>query len=331
MERARGASDRPDTTSHVAVGEGPWVVTPCPTSKMHLQDALALFVAQLHADGRSRHTVAQYRRSIELLASWGASVGLSCAIEDFDHVALAQFLGSPEARLTAAGKEKSPVTMNALRSGLRVFYAYLADANYLAKNPARLIKRARCGRPPARGLSKGELEAFFGALDAGAGPIAERDRVLFRLLAATGLRAGSAVGLDVEDFDPEERLLEVRVAKGNQPLRVEVPADAAAVLATFVEGREGAIFVGRGGDRLSVRHVGRRFQQWWGAAGLRRRATPHGLRHSFAIELYGRTRDIFAVQRALGHRSISSSALYAQLPAAARVAQRALPKGLNFA
>jgi integrase/recombinase XerC len=282
---------------------------------MHLHDALALFVAQLQADGRSPHTVGQYRRAINGLAAWAAREGLSGEIEDLDHVALARFLGAPEAMLTARGKPKGPVSMNALRSGLRVFFGYLCDADYLPKNPARLIKRARCGERPPRGLSEAELAAFFMALDDGEGPAAKRDQVLFKLLRDTGLRAGSAVALDVEDFAPGDRLLEVRVAKGQQPQLVEVPEALAGRLETFVEGREGAIFVGQRGDRLSTRHVGRRFQHWWRAAGLCRRASPHSLRHTFALGLYRQTRDIFAVQRALGHRSIGATAVYADTSA----------------
>jgi integrase/recombinase XerC len=119
------------------------------------------------------------------------------------------------------------------------------------------------------------------------------------------------VALDVEDFAAGDRLLEIRVAKGQQPQLVEVPKGLAVRLEAFVQGREGAVFVGQRGDRMSTRHVGRRFQHWWGAAGLRRRASPHTLRHTFAIDLYSRTRDIFAVQRALGHRSIGATAVYA--------------------
>ena len=292
---------------------------------MHLQDALALFVVQLQADGRSPHTVAQYRRAVDRLSAWAAREGLSGEIEDLDHVALARFLGAPEATLTARGKPKSPVSMNALRSGLRVFFGYLCDADYLPKNPARLIKRARCGERPPRGLSEAELAAFFEALDRGEGPAAERDQVLFRLLRDTGLRAGSAVGLDVQDFAAGDRLLEVRVAKGQQPQLVEVPEGPAGRLEAFVEGREGAVFVGQRGDRMSTRHVGRRFQHWWRAAGLRRRASPHSLRHTFALGLYRQTRDIFAVQRALGHRSIQSTAVYAEPPLTACVASTPSP------
>jgi len=289
---------------------------------MQLQDALGLFLAQLRADGRSRHTIAQYRRHVGQLARWGASIGLSCEIEEIDHVVLARFLGSPEALLGRDGAEKMPVSVNALRTSLRVFGAYLADADYLPKNPARLIKRGRGGPAPPRGLSKGEQAALFETLAAattgatrgrkGAAAEAQRDHALFALLLATGIRVGSAVALDVADLDLDEGVMDVRVVKGGHPQRVQLGEETAEHLGRFVGQREsGPVFVGRGGMRLSTRHARRRFGEWVQAAGIKRRVVVHELRHTFALAMYERTRDVFAVQRALGHRSIASTVGYA--------------------
>lgn len=279
---------------------------------MQLQDALALFIDQLRADGRSRHTIAQYRRHVGQLARWGASIGLSCEIEEIDHVVLARFLGSPEALLGRDGAEKMPVSVNALRTSLRVFGAYLADADFLQKNPAKLLKLGRCGPAPPRGLSKRESGALMTTLANAPGPLAQRDHALFALLLATGIRVGSAVALDVADLDLDEGVMDVRVVKGGHPQRVQLGEEIAEHLARFIGQREsGPVFVGRGGLRLSTRHARRRFGEWVQAAGIKRRVVVHELRHTFALAMYERTRDVFAVQRALGHRSIASTVGYA--------------------
>jgi len=279
---------------------------------MQLQVALALFLDQLRADGRSRHTVAQYNRQVAKLARWGASAGLSCEIEEIDHVALARFMGSPDALLAADGRERSPATVNALRSSLRAFFAYLADADLLPKSPARLIKRARCGAAPPRGLSERESEALMTTLAAAPGPLAQRDCALFSLLLATGIRVGSAVGLEVRDLDLDDGVMELRVMKGGRAMRVALGEEIVQRLAALVEGRDaGPVFMGREGLALSRRHVARRFREWVVAAGIKRSVTAHSLRHTFALAMYERTRDVFAVQRALGHRSIASTVGYA--------------------
>jgi integrase/recombinase XerC len=47
-------------------------------------------------------------------------------------------------------------------------------------------------------------------------------------------------------------------------------------------------------------------------AGIARRVRPHDLRHSFAERLYRKTHDLLLVQRALGHRSVTSTMVYAR-------------------
>ena len=73
----------------------------------------------------------------------------------------------------------------------------------------------------------------------------------------------------------------------------------------------GPLFCGRAGARLSTRHVQRRIKLWLDRAGVTRHATVHSLRHRFAMKLYEHTGDIYLVQQALGHRSITSTTVYA--------------------
>ena len=87
---------------------------------------------------------------------------------------------------------------------------------------------------------------------------------------------------------------------------------ARELLRDHLDGLEsGPVFRGRAGERLSTRHTQRRFRQWRERAGISRAITCHGLRHSYAMRLYAKTGDIALVQRALGHRSITSTLVYA--------------------
>ena len=108
--------------------------------RVTLDEALELFLVQLQADGRSSHTVGQYRRHVRLLASW---LPPSVRVEEIGHESLARFLASPQARTRSDGSQKKPGSANALRSSLKGFFAYAHEAGYIAQNPARLIRRAR--------------------------------------------------------------------------------------------------------------------------------------------------------------------------------------------
>jgi site-specific recombinase XerD len=277
---------------------------------MRLDQALDLYVEQLRADGRSEHTVRQYRRHVRLLAAWFGGVK---HVEDVTHEDLARFLNSDGARHRPDGKLKKATATNALRSSLRTFFAYAHAAGLTQQNAARLVRRARCAPPPPRGLSKDEQERLLDVLGAAKGDEAERDRVLFDLMLATGIRLGSALGLDVGDVNLGRGELLVRKAKGDRPFVIYFNERVGALLGGHIGDRaSGPLFESRHRRRISSRQVQRRLAYWLVRAGCRR-AAPHALRHTFGQGLYDRTRDPLVVQAALGHRSIASTMVYAKV------------------
>jgi site-specific recombinase XerD len=263
---------------------------------------------QLRADGRSEHTVRQYRRHVRLLDAW---FGGAKHIGDVTHEDLARFLNSDEARNRPDGRPKKATAMNALRSSLRTFFAYAHAAGLTRVNPARLIRRARCAPPPPRGLSRDEQDRLLSVLRDAEGDEAERDRVLFEVMLATGIRVGSALGLDVDDVDLERGEMYLRTTKNDAPMTVYFNDRIGGLLRDHIRERtSGPLFESRHGLRVSPRQVQRRLGMWLERAGCRP-ASPHALRHSFGQGLYERTRDPFLVQAAMGHRSIASTLVYA--------------------
>jgi site-specific recombinase XerD len=280
---------------------------------MRLQDALDRFVVQLDADGRSGHTQGQYRRHVGLLARWLAQEGHSDEVDEIGHELLAQFLIAPDARTSRRGGCKKATSMNALRSSMRAFFHYVHEAGWARQNPARLIRRARCASGPPRGLFDEDRERLLGTLAAAKGAQARRDYMLFDLMLSTGIRLSAALGLTAGDVDIERGELTVQAAKGN---RVEVTYLSPALrthLSSYLGGRQpGPLFPGANGRPLSRRHAARRLGIWMQRAGCSRIAHPHELRHSFALEVYRRSRDLLVVQAALGHQSLTSTVVYAR-------------------
>jgi len=276
---------------------------------MQIEEALAQFLLQLDADGRSPHTRAQYERHVRLLARWYGG-----PIEEVTHQDLARFLVSSEARLRPDGKPKKATAANALRGSIRCFFGYLATSGVLPRDPARLVRRARCAPPPPRGLSPEDQERLLDVLSQATDPEERRDLVLFTTMLRTGIRVGSAVALDAVDLDLGGGELHLRTTKGNRPARVLVPREVAELLRRYLDGRTaGPMFPGRHGERLTTRHVARRFKGWLPRAGINRAASPHSLRHSFATSLMACTGSIALVQAALNHASPASTACYARV------------------
>jgi site-specific recombinase XerD len=279
---------------------------------MKIKEALERYLTQLKADGRSPHTSGQYRRHVALLGSWLTERGHSLAVEEIDHETLAQFLSSPSARDRSDGKTKKATTANALRTSLRTFFRYAHEAGYTQSNPARLVRRALCGTPPIRALSDDEQGRLLLALAQGKGPAAERDRMLFVLMLGSGIRVGSALALEASDVDLERGELQLRTTKGNVPTSVPLSRAICDHLRGYMAGRaNGLLFP------VSSRHAQRRLEQWCRRAGIEHRVRPHDLRHSFAIRIYRKTRDLLLVQQALRHRSIASTTVYARTDDAA--------------
>jgi site-specific recombinase XerD len=285
--------------------------------------AWALYYRQLHADGRSEHTIRQATRHIRLLQRYLPEHRPG----EITHEDLAVFFNSGVARCVDGGRTKRPTSLNCLRSSLRTFFRYLHRAGYIERDPSLLLRLARTGVAPPRGISEQERQRLFAAMAASRSRAARRDEMLFGLLLASGIRIGSALGLDVGDLDVEDGALVLRTVKGGRRQRAFVPREVMVRLATFVGNRTtGAVFCGLGQRRLGARQAHRRLAEWCRRARIHRAISPHALRHSFALGLYERTGDVLLVQGALGHRSIVSTAVYAQASGErVRAAVRGMP------
>lgn len=282
---------------------------------MRINDALDRFITQLRADGRSDHTVRQYQRHVRALRQWLTDESRPDLIAAITHEVVAAFLVSPAAGSRPDGAAKKATSTNALRSSLRGFFGYLHKAGYIATDPTRLVRRARCAPPPPRALSEDEHRRLVAALDGAETDVEQRDAMLIRLLLGTGVRIGSALGLDVDDVDLDGATMLLRSTKGDRPMRAIVPASLVPYLRAYVAKRAaGPLFPGTGArGRLSARHAQRRFTVWLERAGVQRHASLHALRHTLATGLYRRTGDIALVQAALGHRAIASTMIYARV------------------
>ncbi len=280
---------------------------------MLISDALACFETQLIADGRSHLTLDQYQRHVRMLAFWTSGQRLSGKIEDLGHEHLAGFLASPAATTKSDGKRKKASSMNCIRSSIRTFFRYLHEAGYVTVNPARLIRRAITESPPPRALSEHEEARLLAVLRGAKGVKEERDAVLFRFLLGTGIRLGSALGLEINDLDLEEGVMHVWM-KHDRVGRFYLPRYVQEDLRQYIgKRRTGPLFPSPSGHSITTRHAQRRFAMLRGRAALPLSVSPHALRHTFATRLLEKTHDISLVQAALGHQSITSTLVYARI------------------
>ncbi|RKY17522.1 MAG: hypothetical protein DRQ55_15585 [Planctomycetota bacterium] len=279
---------------------------------MRIATALDRYVLQLQADGRSPLTIAQIERHVRLFARWLAEHKLPTDVRRVTHETISRALASDAVRLRLDGKPRSPAASNAIRSSLRTYFAYVHAAGYSSRNAAALVRRARVGPRPPRALTEDETKRLVAALDEAETVAERRDRVLIRVLLATGARIGSALAATTDDVDLAVGTLHLRQMKGGGTQSVPLDRPTRRLLAKHVAGiGPGPLFPSRQGGPVSRRVIALRFTDWLRRAGIDRMASLHALRHTRGHEVYRETRDVLAVARALGHRSVSSAAIYA--------------------
>jgi integrase/recombinase XerC len=280
---------------------------------MRIEQALEKYVLQLRGNGRSDHTIAQVRRHVRLFEAWLDADGHTTELAHIDHETVALFLASAKVTKRADGRPRKPTSANALRSSLRCFFGFAHAAGYATANPARLVQRARCDHREPKALPDGDCERLVAALNRARSPSELRDRALFLTLLSAGLRIGSALHLDVADADLDAGELRLRRMKNGGEDVTYVPPATVAVLREYLGDRtNGPLFRASHGGRLTARSVHRRLVEWAERAGIAGRVHPHRLRHSFAMRVYERTQDVLVTSRALCHRSLASTAIYAR-------------------
>ncbi len=202
-------------------------------------------------------------------------------------------------------------------SGARSFFKFLVDEGTLETHPATGLRQRRQARRLPGALSEQEISDLLEAPDL-TRPTGARDRALLELMYSAGTRAAETVGLDLEELDLARGIARV-LGKGRKQRLAPVGSHAIRALNTYLEdphrpapapGSETAVFLNLKGARLTTRSLQRIVNQASLRAGLKRRATPHTLRHSFATHLLDHGADLRSVQELLGHSNLVTTQIY---------------------
>jgi integrase/recombinase XerC len=268
----------------------------------------------------SHHTLRAYRSDLERFQRFLSRDFLGCEPEDIplaaiDPLAVRSFLAS----LTRAdvGSRSQARMLSAVRS----FFRFLCREGRLESNPAQSVRTPKQPQPLPRHLRPGEIETLLDAID-GEGPLDIRDRAIFELFYASGLRVGELVGLDWSAIDLEGNVLRV-LGKGGKERMVPFGKPAAEALRAWrdcwAELRSGVsdsdepLFLNYRGGRLGARSVRRSLDRRVADAALASGVHPHALRHTFATHLLEGGADLRAIQELLGHSSLSTTQRYTHL------------------
>ncbi|MGK7345978.1 MAG: site-specific tyrosine recombinase XerD [Candidatus Nitrospinota bacterium M3_3B_026] len=205
-------------------------------------------------------------------------------------------------------------------AAVKGLYRFLVGEKIIRNNPAEALRSPKLGRPMPGALSLEDVEKLLAApgLD---DPAGLRDSAMLEALYATGLRASELVSLRMSDLNAEMGFVKV-MGKGSRERAVPLGETALERIRLYTERARPALLKGKTSDYLFITRLGGPMtrQGFWKivkkharAAGIRKKPSPHSLRHSFATHLLERGADLRAVQVMLGHSDISTTQVYTHI------------------
>lgn len=210
----------------------------------------------------------------------------------------------------------SPSTIARKVSALRSFFKFL-QMNYGAKNnPFKQVKVRNTDKKLPSFLMRQELDDLFLSCDDDL--LGKRNRLMFELMYASGLRVSEVVDMKVNDINLNERLILVHGKGSKERLAFFYPElidrikdylnSVRPELMNQLE--HDFVFVNARGNPITARGIQYALDMQGKKAGLRQKVHPHMLRHSFATHLLDNGANLRVVQSLLGHESLSTTQIY---------------------
>ena len=259
--------------------------------------------------GLSQNTLGAYRADLMTLGR-----ALAAADKSIDQADKADLLTFIAERVESGAKPRSTARQ---LSSFRRFYRHIVREGLRDTDPTADIEMPRIGRSLPKTLTEDEVEALLSAPNTDE-PLGHRDRAMLELLYATGLRVSELINFRQSQINFNQGVLRI-VGKGDRERLIPLGDESQRWLRDFINGPRMEILLERQTDFLFPTRRGNRMtrQAFWHIikryaekAGIRRKLSPHSLRHAFATHLLNRGADLRVVQLLLGHSDLSTTQIY---------------------
>ena len=274
------------------------------------RDLIREYLSYLRVEkGLAANSVESYRRDLKHLESWAAKNELE--LGSLSRADLRRWI----ADLSRAGL--APTSVSRAVSAARGFYRFLMLDGHIRIHPAEDLDTPQRTAYLPRFLTEEEIERLLNAPDIRTDE-GLRDRTLFELMYATGMRVSEAISIGTGDIDLDAGLL-VCYGKGNKQRRIPIGKSAAEWLTRYKATRSRLgnaanprFFLNIRGKPLTRQHAWAAVKKYAEQLGFSN-ISPHTLRHSFATHLLQRGADSRSVQALLGHSDISTTQIYTHI------------------
>lgn len=260
--------------------------------------------------GVSPRTLDAYGRDLKRLVEYGTRKGLADAAA-LTPGHLREFVYEMKDRGLAA------TSIRRTLSAIRTYFAFLLAEEHVTADPTEQVEMPKTWRRLPSVLSRDEVERILEAPEIG-DRLYWRDKALLEFAYAAGVRVSEIATLKTRDVDLEEGVATV-FGKGAKERVVPIGRSAQRALDVYIRelrpgvakgGGDGVVFLNAHGRPLTRMGIWKILQKHVRRAGIKKRVTPHTLRHCFATHLLEGGADLAAVQEMLGHSDISTTQIY---------------------
>jgi integrase/recombinase XerD len=292
-----------------------------------MQQEIDRFLHFLSSDmSSSQNTVAAYRNDLTQLRLFLESPASPFLGSNGDVAPVTDWSSVTRMRIVAfvvhlREKSYAPTTVARKVAAVKSFFHYLTAENIVAEDPTENLDSPRVEKILPRSMNSYEVTELLSAASRDASPEGLRDDAMLQLLWSTGMRVSELVSLNVDDLDLSTGYVRC-LGKANRERIVPVSQEAKVSIEEYLEAGRAALVRRRDENALFVNHRGERLtrQGFWlilksyaRGAGLADDVTPQTLRHSFAVHQLDQHTDLRSLQELLGHASIATTQVYAQL------------------
>lgn len=215
----------------------------------------------------------------------------------------------------------SPASIRRNFSAIRSYHIFLVDEKYTSINPSSLLEAPKLPQKLPTVLTVPEVEKLMEVID-DSKPLGLRDIAMIELMYSAGLRVSEVIELKLIHLLMNQGLIRV-LGKGSKERIVPLGQKAANLVEKYVNNirptlvkksrGDDALFLNNRGGKLSRMGIWKIITNYARMTGIRKKVSPHTLRHSFATHLLEGGADLRAVQEMLGHADISTTQIYTHL------------------
>jgi len=201
-------------------------------------------------------------------------------------------------------EKKSSSTLNSAYSALKFYFEKILHRRFFMN-----ISRARMPKKIPEVFSEDEVKKILKSIQN------VKHKLMLGLMYSAGLRVSEVVNVKAKDLDFERGMIKVGQAKGRKDRMTIMSKKISGVLKKYIKNKKSNdyIFESVRGGKLTERTVQQAFIEALKKSRIRKKASCHSLRHSFATHLLENGTNLRYIQELLGHKRLETTQIYTKV------------------